>query len=87
MDLLASSGGSVLGAAKRNAVRTWVGRKQFWAHIDGDFAVLMGAIGSDGQIWQRHRQECALTCVVVEGCWGGRDRRDSGGRKSDQTHH
>jgi hypothetical protein len=48
MDLLALSGGSVPAAAKRKAVRTWAGRRRFWARIDGDFAVLMGAVGSDG---------------------------------------
>jgi hypothetical protein len=51
MDLLASSGGSVLAAAKRKAVIKWAGRRQFWARIDGDFAALMGAVGSGGQIW------------------------------------
>ncbi len=61
-------------------------RRQFWARIDGDFSVLMGAIGSDGQIWQCHRRECALICVVVEGRWGGRERWDEGGQKNDQTH-
>jgi hypothetical protein len=48
MDLLASSGGSVLAAAKRKAVRKWAGRRQFWARIDGDFAASMGAVGSGG---------------------------------------
>jgi hypothetical protein len=48
MDLLASSGGSVPAAAKRNAVRKWVGQRGFWARIDGDFAALMGAVGSCG---------------------------------------
>ncbi len=86
MDLLASSGGSVPAAAKRKAVRTWAGRRQFWARIDSDFAVLMEAVGSDGQIWQCHRRECALTCVDVEGRRGGRERRDEGGRKNDQNH-
>ncbi len=81
MDLLASSGGSVPAAAKRKAVRTWAGRRRFWARIDGDFAVLMGAIGSDGRIWQCHHRECALTCVVVEGRRGGRERRERGRRK------
>ncbi len=50
MDLLALSGGLVLAAAKRKAVRKWAGRRQFWARIDGDFAALMGAVGSGGQI-------------------------------------
>ncbi len=86
MDLLALFGGSVPAAAKRKAVRTWSGRRQFWACIKGDFAVLMRAIGSDGQIWQCHRRECALTCVVLEGRRGGREWRDEGGRKSNQTH-
>jgi hypothetical protein len=86
MDLLASSGDSVPAAAKRKAVRTWAGRRQFWACINGDFAVLMGAVGSDGRIWQCHHRECTLTCVVVEGRRGGREQRDEGGWKSDQTH-
>jgi hypothetical protein len=51
MDRLASSGGSVPVAAKRKAVRKWAGPRQFWACIDGDFAALMGAVGSGGQIW------------------------------------
>ena len=72
MDLLASSGGLVLAAAKRKAVRTWAGWRQFWARIDGDFAALMGAIGSGGRIWRCHRREDALTCVVVEGRRGCR---------------
>ncbi len=76
MDLLASSGGSVLAAAKRKSVRKWAGQRQFWACIDGDFAVLMGAIGSGGQIWQCHRWEDTLTCVVVEGRRGRREQRD-----------
>jgi hypothetical protein len=50
MDLLASSGGSVPAAAKRKAVRKWVGRRRFWACINGNFAALMGAIGSGGRI-------------------------------------
>jgi hypothetical protein len=82
MDLLASSGGLIPAAAKRKAVRNWAGRRQFWASIDVDFAVLMGAIGSGGQIWQCHRQEDALTCVVVERRRGRRERRDKRGRKS-----
>jgi hypothetical protein len=82
MDLLASSGGSVPAASKRKAVRKWVGRRQFWACIDGDFAASMGAIGSGGQIWRCHRREDALACVVVEGCQGRRERRDEGDRKS-----
>ena len=86
MDLLASSGGLVLVAAKRKAVRKWAGRRQFWARIDGDFAVLMGAVGSDGRIWQCHHRECVLTCVVVEGRRGGRERRERGRRKINQTH-
>ena len=85
MDLLASSGGSVPAAAKRKADRKWAGRRQFWARINGDFAALMGAIGSGGQIWQCHHQEDALTCVVVEGCRGRRERRDEGDQKSVQT--
>ena len=60
----------------------WAGRKQFWARIDGDFAALMGAIGSGGQIQQCHRWEDALTCVVVEGRRGRRERRDEGDWKS-----
>ncbi len=86
MDLLASSGGSVLAAAKRKAVRKWVWRRQFWARIDGDFAALMGAIGSGGKIRQCHRREGTLTCVAVEGRQGRREQRDEGDRKSDQTH-
>jgi hypothetical protein len=82
MDLLASSGGSVLAAAKMKAVRKWAGQRQFWARIDGDFAALMGAVGSGGRIWQCHRRECALTCVVVEGRRGGREQRDEGDWKS-----
>jgi hypothetical protein len=82
MDLLASSGGSVPAAAKMKAVRKWAGRRQFWARIDSDFAALMGAIGSGGQIWQCHRQKDTLTCVVVEGHWGRREQRDEGDRKS-----
>ena len=76
MDLLASSGGSVPAAAKRKAVRKWARRRQFWACIDSDFAVLMGAIGSGGQIWQCHHWEDTLTCVVVEGRRGRREQRD-----------
>ncbi len=82
MDLLALSSGSVLAAAKRKAVRKWAGRRQFWACIDGDFAALMRAIGSEGRIWQCHCREDALMCVVVEGCRGRRERRDKGDRKS-----
>ncbi len=82
MDLLASSGGSVPAAAKRKAVRKWAGQRRFWACIDTDFAALMGDIGSGGQIWQCHCREDALTCVVVEGCWGRRERRDEGDQKS-----
>jgi hypothetical protein len=53
----------------------------------GDFGLAsMGAIGSGGWIWRCHRRECALTCVVVEGRQGRRERRDKGDRKSDQTH-
>ncbi len=81
MDLLASSGGSVL-AAKRKSVRKWAGRRRFWACINGDFAALMGAVGSGGQIWQCHRWEDTLTCVVVEGRRGRRERRDEGDQKS-----
>jgi hypothetical protein len=82
MDLLASSGGSVPAAAKRKAVRKWAGQRQFRARIDGDFAASMGAVGSGGRIWQCHRREDALTCVVVEGHQGRRERRDEGDRKS-----
>jgi hypothetical protein len=82
MDLLALSGGSVLVVAKRKAVRKWVGRRQFWACIDGDFAASIGAVGSGGQIWRCHRREDALTCVVVEGRQGRRERRDEGDWKS-----
>jgi hypothetical protein len=82
MDLLASSGGLVLAAAKRKAVRKWAGRRQFWACIDDDFAASMGAIGSGGQIWQCHHREDALTCVVVEGRRGRREQRDKGDWKS-----
>ncbi len=82
MDLLASSGGLVPAAAKRKAVRKWAGRRRFWACIDGDFAESMGAVGSGDRIWQCHRRECALTCVVVEGRRGGRERRDEGDQKS-----
>ncbi len=85
MDLLASSGGSVPVAAKRKAVRKWAGRRQFWARIDDDFVASMGAVGSGGQIWQCHRWEDALMCVVVEGRRGRRDRRDEGDQKSVQT--
>ncbi len=85
MDLLASSGGSVLVAAKRKAVRKWAGRRQFWACIDDDFVALMGAVGSGGRIWQCHCQEDALMCVVVEGRRGRRERRDEGDQKSVQT--
>ncbi len=69
-------------AAKRKAVRKWAGQRQFWACINGDFASSMGAVGSGGQIWQCHHRECTLTCVVVEGRQGGRERRDEGDRKS-----
>jgi hypothetical protein len=86
MDLLALSGGSVPAAAKRKAVRKWVGQRQFWACIDGDFAASMGAVGSGGQIWQCHCREDTLTCVVVEGRRGRRERRDEGDRKSVKTH-
>jgi hypothetical protein len=82
MDLLASSGGFVPAAAKRKAVRKWAGQRQFWACIEGDFAALMGAVGSGGRIWQCHRWVDVLTCVVVEGCWGRREWRDEGDRKS-----
>ncbi len=41
MDLLALSGGLVLVAAKRKAVRKWAGRRQFWACIDNDFVALV----------------------------------------------
>ncbi len=82
MDLLASSGGSVPVAAKRKAVRKWVGQRQFWARIDGDFAALMGAVGSGGRIWRCHRREDALTSVVIEGRQGRREQRDEGDRKS-----
>jgi hypothetical protein len=85
MDLLASSGGSVPVAAKRKAVRNLAGRRQFWACIDNDFVVSMGAIGSGGRIWQCHRREGALMCVVVEGRRGRRERRDKGDQKSVQT--
>ena len=74
MDLSASSGGSVLAAAKRKAVRKWAGQRQFWACIDNDFVASMGAIGSGGQIWQCHRREDALMCVVVEGHRGRREQ-------------
>ncbi len=85
MDLLASSGGLVLAAAKRKAVRKWAGRRRFWACIDGNFAASMGAIGSGGQM-QCHHWEDAITCVVIEGRQGRRERRDKGDQKSDQTH-
>jgi hypothetical protein len=48
MDLLASSGGSVPAAAMSKAVRKLAGRRQFWACIDNDFVMLMGAVGSGG---------------------------------------
>jgi hypothetical protein len=48
MDLLATSGGLVPVAAKRKAVRKWVGQRQFWAPIDDDFVALMGVVGSGG---------------------------------------
>jgi hypothetical protein len=60
----------------------WAWRMQFWARIDGDFAALMGAVGSGGQIWRCHRREDALTCVVVEGRRGRRERRGKGDQKS-----
>jgi hypothetical protein len=82
MDLLALSGGSVQVAAKRESVRKWAGRRQFRARIDGDFAASMGAVGSGGQIWQCHRWEDTLTCVVIEGRQGRRELRDKGDRKS-----
>jgi hypothetical protein len=82
MDLLASSGGSVPAAAKRKAVRKWVGRRQFWARIDSDFAVSMGSVESGGRIRQCHRREDALMCDVVEGRRGRREQRDKGDRKS-----
>jgi hypothetical protein len=85
MDLLASSGGLVPVVAKRKAVRKWAGRRQFWACIDNDFVALMGAVGSGGQIWQCHRPEDALMCVVAEGRQGRRERRDKGDQKSVQT--
>ena len=86
MDLLASSGGSVPAAAKRKAVRKWAGRRRFWARMSTHFAASMGAVGSGGRIWRCHRRECALTCVVVEGRRGGREWRDEGDQKSNQTH-
>jgi hypothetical protein len=85
MDLLALSGGSVLVAAKRKAVRKWAWRRQFWACIDDDFVALMEAIKSGGQIWQCHCREDALMRVVVEGRRGRRERRDEGDQKSVQT--
>ncbi len=81
MDLLASSGGSVPAAAKRKAVRKWVGRRQFWARIDGDFAALMGVVGSGGRIRRCHHREDTLMCVVVEGRRGRRERRDERDQK------
>jgi hypothetical protein len=81
MDLLASSGGSVPAAAKRKAVKKWTGWMLFWVRTDGDFAVLMGAVGSGGQIWRCHLREDALTCVVVEGRRGRGEWRDKGIRK------
>jgi hypothetical protein len=72
-------------AAKRKAVKKWVGQRRFWARINDDFVALMGAVGSGGQIWQCHRREDALMCVVIEGCWGRREWRDKGDQKSVQT--
>jgi hypothetical protein len=82
MDLLAFSGGSVPVAANRKAVRKWAKRRRFWARINDDFAASMGAVGGGGRIWQCHHREDALTCVVIEGCRGRRERRDKGDWKS-----
>jgi hypothetical protein len=79
MDLLALSGGLVLAAAKRKAVRKWAGRRQFWACINSDFAALMGAVGSGGRLWQCHRREDALTGVVVLGVPGYKGAERLGG--------
>ncbi len=62
-----------------------MGRRQFWARIDDDFVVLMGAVGIGGRIWQCHRRENALMCVVVEGCRGRREWRVEGDQKSVKT--
>ncbi len=71
MDLLALSGGSVLVAATRKAVRTWVARRQFRVCIDGPFADFLGNVGSGSRIGQCHCQGDARIYVAVEGWQGG----------------
>jgi len=67
MELLALSGSSVIVAAARKAVRTWVVWRPFGGDDGGRFAALMGTVGSGGQIWHSHCHYCAHMGVTGEG--------------------
>ena len=74
MDLLALSCSLVPAAAVGKAVGTWAAQRQFGGVDGGRFAVLVGTVGSGGQIQHSHQKECAHMGVVGEraqGFWLG----------------
>ena len=74
MDLLALSCRLVPAAAVGKAVGTWAAQRQFGGVDGGRFAVLVGTVGSGGQIQRSHQKECAHMGVVGEraqGFWLG----------------
>jgi hypothetical protein len=86
MDLLTSSGSSVPAAAAGKAVGTWATRRPFGGVDNGRFCMFWGTVASGNQIRRCRCRECAPMCVVVEGTRGGRERRERGRRKINQTH-
>ncbi len=74
MGLLALSASSVTVAGAGKAFGTWATLRirQFGGVYNGRFAVLMGTVGSSGQIWRSHRHYSAPMGVVgdrAQGFW------------------